>query len=474
MPAKRVSTKEILHPSVAGPIEGGAHGFPFSCCILDLAAEGYIEEEFFLSGFATAFTSSEPLTTDGIWNSVSPVGELAPYTTRLLVIRPIDHKKFNGTVVVEWLNVSTGVDLPVMRDQTQDELLRDGFAWVGVSAQVAGIASPGPFPKGPGLKVWDPPRYHDLSHENDSYSYDIFTQAGLALLSPSGVGPLNGLKVERLIATGDSQSGDRLVTYYNAIDHLTHVFDGFLIEGREKTGSPLSQAPLPEIGVPPGTLFRTDHEVPLLDLHTETELGPDYCYGDLSARQPDNPHYRSWEIPGTAHADDYSLNLMNKGLEQWFGFAPDFNPEQPPNKGPLHYVASGALYALDRWIKTGAPASSAPRIAMNGQFDVSRDTHGNAIDGLRTPQVDVPIATESGVGNTAAGEGNPPGCERFCFLFGSTTEFSESQLASLYPTHEAYVSKVQAATERAVHAGFILPADAEVIVMEAEASSIGR
>jgi hypothetical protein len=63
----------------------------------------------------------------------------ARYKTRLLVYRPSDPKKFNGTVVVEWLNESAGADTAPDWIGDHTELIRQGFAWVGVSAQALGV-----------------------------------------------------------------------------------------------------------------------------------------------------------------------------------------------------------------------------------------------------------------------------------------------------------------------------------------------
>ena len=71
---------------------------------------GYEQSEFFLSGTATAYKSNAPLTKDGKWH-VTPQ-TTAPYTTRVVVYRPIDPAHFDGTVVVEWLNVTGGIDAP--------------------------------------------------------------------------------------------------------------------------------------------------------------------------------------------------------------------------------------------------------------------------------------------------------------------------------------------------------------------------
>ena len=133
---------------------------------------GYQQSEFFLTGMANAYTPTAPLTTDGKWSvapgtaSTVPPSPPASYTTREVVYRPIDPKKFNGTVIVEWLNVSGLVDANPDWTQTHNELIRDGFAWVGVSAQAVGLnqlkcpASGPPTPTCPA--AGDPTRYGSL------------------------------------------------------------------------------------------------------------------------------------------------------------------------------------------------------------------------------------------------------------------------------------------------------------------------
>jgi len=76
----------------------------------------------------------------------------------------------------------------------------------------------------------------------------------------------------------------------------------------------------------------------------------------------------------------------------------------------------------------------------------------------------VPIAAYSG---TAA-----PGQNVTCSLFGATVPFDQATLTSLYPTHADYVAKFDAATGRAVRAGFIVPADASEIEAAAASSAV--
>jgi hypothetical protein len=75
-------------PTVEGPVTGGK-GVPANAATVDLAAAGYEQNEYFISGTATAYTASAPLGSDGKW-SATPSGAPAPYKTRILVARPTD------------------------------------------------------------------------------------------------------------------------------------------------------------------------------------------------------------------------------------------------------------------------------------------------------------------------------------------------------------------------------------------------
>src|SRR5689334_9752980 len=177
----------------------------------DLARDGYVQREYAASGTATAYTSTGPLTGDGKWTFVAD--STAPYRTRVLVRSPENASKFSGTVVVEWLNVSGGVDADPEWSSTSEEIVRSGDAWVGVSAQRIGVEGgpvltkvenvPGSENQGKGLKAIDPARYGSLQHPGDGYSFDIFTQVARAVRNGAG---LNGPKPQRLIAGGESQS----------------------------------------------------------------------------------------------------------------------------------------------------------------------------------------------------------------------------------------------------------------------------
>ena len=436
----------------------------------DLATVGYVSEEFFISGTATAYTATPPLSTDGAW-VVSPSATTAPYKTRIVVYRPAKPKKFNGTVIVEWLNVSGGVDAGPDWTFSHVELIREGYAWVGVSAQFVGVEG------GPGLvdvislplKEVNPARYGTLNHPSDSYSYDIFSQAGQAVRSPSG--PLRDFKIKQVIAVGESQSAFRLVTYVNGIHPITGVYDGYFIHSRGAFGAGISETPLPNIGVPGNTAIRADIDVPVLTLETETDLTfLDYH----TARQDDSTNFRLWEVAGTAHADSYltgpGMTDLGTSSDIVAIFAPSspvpgiIDCQQPINSGPQHFVVKAAIAALNKWVRKGKAPKSAPRLEVTPPpIAIARDANGNGLGGIRTPQVDVPIASFTG---------QQPGAI-ICQLFGTTTVFSDAQLAALYPSHKAFLSAYKKAVKRSLKAGWILKRDAKLMKQWAAGSNIG-
>ena len=79
---------------------------------------------------------------------------------------------------------------------------------------------------------------------------------------------------------------------------------------------------------------------------------------------------------------------------------------------------------LNRWVQVGVPPRSAPRLTVAADGSLVRDAHGNATGGIRTPSVDVPVATITGLRNAGGS---------FCSLFGTTTPFDAATLAGPVP-----------------------------------------
>ena len=256
--------------------------------------EGFVEEEYLFSGEAVSYVPEGPVGTDGFWTVVE--GSSAAYKTRMIFRYP-PPEQFSGVVVVEWFNVTAGVDNSIDWSYLSEEIGRSGHAYVGVSAQYVGVMGrdTGRIPQGlidtRGLPVRDPDRYGDLVHPGDSYSFDIFSQATVASLAILA-SPNYGLPATSVVAAGQSQSAGYLTAYVNAVHPLVNIFDGFLIHGRG------DGAPNPSVDDSlENVLIRTDVNVPVLIYETETDLT---VLQYANARQEDGGNIRTWEVAGAA------------------------------------------------------------------------------------------------------------------------------------------------------------------------------
>ena len=441
----------------------------------DIASVGYVAEEFFISGTASSYSSAAKLSPGGRW-SVTPSGA-ADFTTRIVSLTPADRARFNGTVLVEWLNVSGGIDAPAVWMMAHREMLRAGYGYVAVSAQRVGIEG-GVNMMGidMSLKNQNPERYSSLHHPGDAYSYDIFSQAGRLVRDGQRDDILRGLRAEHIIALGESQSALFLTTYINAVDPLAQVYDGFLVHSRFGPAAPLDGGSIfdaLESNTSQAVAFRPDLRVPLLTIITETDLFGGPRQGYHSARQPDNQRLRVWEIAGTAHADNYTIQvapidtesaaltdivaayaptnmLMGQQLDHCINFAPQH-----------HYVLQAALSQLCDWVRTDRPVPSAVPIELSDAQPIL-DTNGLAQGGVRTPWVDVPIARTSGAGSEES---------TMSSIFGSGELFDAATLRRLYPGRAAdYLERFTVSLDSAVQSGFILAADREEILQLAAAT----
>lgn len=430
----------------------------------DLNALGYVVEEYFLKGTAQGYRRVGEGGSDGKWQAEP--GETAPYATRIVVVRPADPKRFNGTAAVEWLNVTGGLDLGPDWMFAHREMMRSGYAWVGVSAQKVGVEG-GVGMMGPAtgaLKKADPERYGALSHPGDAYAFDIYTQAGRVVRDGDVLG---GLKAKRLLALGESQSAIFMTTYVNAVDPLVKVYDGFFVHSRFGGAPGLDAARVGPPTAQPGVRFRSDRRAPVMAVLSETDVTAPG--GWWTAEQPDDDKLRVWQVAGAAHADIYFLQVAgaDSGALPIEKLAALWKPTnmtiggrmaKPINSAPQHhYVTQAALAALDTWVRTGKTPPRAARLettsgAAGAPPALVLDANGNAKGGIRSPWADVPTAKHSGFGNS----GSP-----LAFLVGSTEPFDAETLQRLYPGGKAeYLKAFDAALARAVKAGFILKSDA--------------
>jgi hypothetical protein len=418
---------------------------PISANPTGLAAHGYVEQEYFASGTAYSFTSrSTP--SDGKW-TVAAAGS-APYRTRIIVRRPSDPAKFDGNVVVEWMNVSVGESAPDW-DYTNPALMDSGAAYVGVSAQALAvdggkaILTSG---SSPGLRQVEPARYGSLNHPGDQYSLDMFAQVGQALRAPAP-SVLGGLRPKHVVAIGESQSAFYLTTYADAIQPLDHAYQGIFIHSRGGGAVPFG-GQVVNASVNGDVRIRTDLDVPVFMLETQTDL---IELGYAAAQQANTSRIRTWEVAGTSHADAYELGAGA-------GF---IGCTTPVNSGPQHEVAQAAFVAFLHWVDDGTqPPSPQPfTLSSTDPPQLVLDTHGNVVGGVRTPAVAVPVSTLSGAA--------PQGSSELCSLFGSTAPFSPQTLVALYGSKAGYVAAYSSDLNRAIADGYILPTDRASLLAQA-------
>ncbi len=501
------SVRAALPTITAIPAGSGQHGYPYDAVppvalipgapSINLGAFGYVEREFDMSGSATVYRQNGFWLPNGRWG-VSAQSSL-PYTTRLLVRYPTNPAKFNGTVVFEWMNDTTGGDQDPVWSELYNELLSQGYAYVGVTAQTAGMND---------LKAWDPQRYGALGDSNDGQSYDILTQAAEAVRADSAT-LLGGLTPKRLIATGDSQSAFRIDTYVNAIQPVTHAFNGFMAVGRAVTAAPLGNGLLSASPFP--ALIRTDNTAPFIQLNTQGDIVE---LDAAAARQPDNSYLRTWELPGAAHIDaheaEYEIETIAREqpsvpIPQCVFGTPIEGTGTPldgidqVNNMPLFEVEDAALAALQNWIVNGVqppharPISTIP--VFGGLYDVvNTDQYGLGLGGIRLPEAQVPVEdyspinfsqtsssnlspsaivseVESALMALSTGSINNAAVRSagLCLLSGYFTDLSQPTLLRLYPTLATYVSQYTAAANAGVAAGFLTPADASAAIASAKA-----
>jgi hypothetical protein len=482
------------------PANSGTHGYAYDsttttayfpgALTVNLSQYGYLQREYEMSGTTNTYAEEGFWGSNGQWNvSVSRTG--VPYTTRLLVRYPTNPAKFNGTVVVEWLNDTTGGDQDPVWSEIYNEVLSEGYAYVGVTAQTAGMEE---------LKAWDPVRYAALGDSNDGQSYDIFTQAALAVRDQSAT-LLGGLKVKDVIGAGDSQSAFRVATYVNAIQPLSHAFNAFLAVGRAALAAPIGSGLVSFLPFP--ALIRSDNTTPMIQIETEGDIEE---LGFAFARQPDNNYLRTWELAGAAHIDEHEgLYEANTILREnptltapqcVFGVVAN-GATQPDNMG-VYELEDAALAALQKWMTTGTPPAHGNRIATTPLFNiVERDQYGNALGGIRLPDIQAPTETYTAINFSRTSEEslNPAQLlstleaifttletgaitnttlrdEGLCLLEGFYTPFSSATLQRLYPTHADYVAQYKAAAAADLAQGFLTEADYSAAVAAAEASSV--
>jgi hypothetical protein len=469
--AVSLPTTQLL-PVIPGDPE--TRSTPFIAWFMDLSQDGYVEEEYAISGLASIY---------GYINDAAQAPEVevieadVPYTSRILVRRPEDPGAFNGTVFLEVLNATAGWDGDPIWQSNFEYITREGAIWVGMSTKPVTVD----FLRD-GWAAWplvtrNASRYQSMSMPQFGQVWDMLNQTGLLLKSPASAdNPLADFEVEQIIMVGYSQSAAYQVTHANSFysDAMTPsglpIIDGYFISAG---GASAKHVTGPTATTPESLPFGDARnmllgEAPTFRFQTQTEV---VGFGAFLVRQSeqDNPAMRFYEMAGGSHVDAQINVVGGQALVRDLGLPPSFCPSPlvPYNPIIIGYVQSALLEGLGQWISNGTepPASRFMDLLFpGGAAEIALDANGNAIGGVRPPQIDVPLGTY--LPNNSG-----PG---FCFLFGGFDPFDDSTLSSLYRNHGRYVSQMARAIKQSEKEGFLLREDAATQRRNAAASDVGK
>ena len=431
----------------------------------DLAKYGYVEEEFYLQGIAPAITAKGDTLLE------------APYTTRILVRKPADPARFNGTVVIEpfsWFGErAAGWIL------TRDYLLRRGYAYVGYTlnmnapavdpkfvsdtpAEVAAqIAQYGRIVNFEFMRRFDYARYATLGSYYDPQrfvrgaapdpfapqSQGIAAQLARLLKTPAEKGPLAGLDVKRV--------------YVNSWAVTAQVWMDYLDQGRHQAWRMPDETPLIDAymtgrmayGEVGGDVVRVPRhmpdDVPFVTVFSQSEAMHDMIEGiDLPA-DTDKPKLRYYEVAGMPH-----LRLADLGTEHTEQLAADVGKGDDPKcqtlyDEPVQLVVSALLDRMDRWVRDGTPMPNAPRLERSGKTAARDSVTGNMQGGVRPPWIQVPSAAYLTDQETGCG-----------LIYDTKVPYSKDVMNKRYGSFSAYQRAFDEAKSLSIKQGYLLPEDA--------------
>lgn len=403
-------------PVLTGPIPITDQSQPFRALALPPLAPGYMEEEFFLS--CTAFGAS--------------------YQTLLYVRRPSKPQQFSGNVV---LDTTHPLGLWPLMTTTASYQASAGHVSAAVVSSSLALAV---------VKRFNPARYASLDIPTiEGIEREVLAQVGALLKSNLSSGPLPDLHVEKVVLGGYSNTG-AVVRDFIANAHA---------QARLAGGEPVYDGYFPAqtaVGSAPTPI--ADVDVPVLEIQGEREVIETFRRGfdRLGYRRPDSASYRLYEVAGMSHVTSRPGD----------GFLP--NPytcvEPVPSLFPNRHVWGNALRNLIAWVHDGLAPPRAQRIELEADGrTVRRDQHGNAVGGVRTSYLDVPIATYGAASTNAPGD--PPSSR--CDFYGYQVNFTHEELAQLYPNRGRYLFAVSRRLAQLVRDRWYLKRDAKELRVEA-------
>ncbi len=479
---------------VSGPIPSTATSYAYIMDGVGVALpvpDGYVEEEYFISGKGNIYEYTA--TGIRVVDPCPPAATLGckdvPWVTRMIVKRPRNPHQFSGTVVIEPLNATGGFDIAGVWDRSRHYFVRNGDIFVGWTAKSVTVNM---------LKTWDPTRYADLSWPYapfagqtnnsplDGITFDAASQIGALFRTNGPNSPVHAYKVKHVFETGFSQDGGYTFAQALVFHDLARMPDGGPIYDGYVPGGTTGPSNI-NFGLTTNGAYTTatgklpqmgPRSAPVIHVNTESEV---LLVSRLGYRRPDsdaaNDRYRLWEVAGASHIsndlrdavialqlNDAETHRIDPSMLEPIGCTHMEFTDGPvtglpgfvdPNDYPFAYVENAAFHWLTRWVETGKAPPHAGFITTDA-LGVVRDVNGNALGGVRTPFVDVPITTFTPFDTVAF----KTTFSAFCGIYGYNALFPEAKLQTLYRNHGDYVMRFVFGTAGVVEHGFWLLPDA--------------
>jgi streptogramin lyase len=177
-------------------------------------------------------------------------------------------------------------------------------------------------------------------------------------------------------------------------------------------------------------------------------------------------------VAGAAHADPWEARSFANATDARRATGPDSTPPLAclptgvqDTDFPARHAINAAWRQLDDWVRRGLPPPRAQPLQLRmpavSPFDPERafvtDEAGNALGGVRSPLVDVPVARYVGAKTGSFS----------CMFDGYLYPFDGSRLRQLHGSAKNYVRRVKASARDLRRSGWLTAEDAREIASEA-------